>query len=57
VAAGKAGEVRDAAGRGAATNPALVPQATVSAQAAGIKSRMWQDSAVLTVPVQNVERG
>ena len=46
-----------AADGAAATSPARVQQATVFAQAAGIKSRTWRDSAVLTAPVPNVGRG
>ena len=67
VAAGRAGEARDAAvGKvqaaravaGGAAVPSLAPdrQATASAQAAGIKSHTWQGSAASIKPALNVGR-
>lgn len=68
MAAGRAGEARDAvvgkvqsarvvADGAAATSPVRVQQATVFAQAAGIKNRTWQGNAVLTAPAPNVGHG
>jgi hypothetical protein len=48
--------VKVAEARAVATNPALAPQATVSAQVVDTKNRMWPASAALIAPVQNVGR-